>query len=227
MKMREKPLNFDLMSDLELAHYASCREEMAVRIITERNNQRMFRAAWSVVRNHADAEDVVQDAYLKAFSSIGNFAGQSSLATWLTRIVINTALDRQRAANRRREELLEQDVAMLDQYKKRHAYQDGRSPEAELLRSELSGLLKVAISKLSDEFRPVFVLRDIEGMSVRETADALGINEATVKTRLLRARRKLRIVLEPEFKSVAEETLPFAGADCQAMTKHVLVALKI
>ena len=215
------------MEETELVRRAILRERLAVQTITILNNQRMFRAAWSVLRNHADAEDVVQEAYLKAFTSLETFTGQSQLSTWLTRIVVNTALDRQRANNRRRTDLLSQDVAMLDEYRARFSQQEALSPEKELLRSELSRILKGLIAQLPDEFRSVFVLREIEGMTTRETADALDLKEATVKTRLLRARRHLRKMLEPDVRSVFSDTIPFAGADCEAMTGRVLSALKI
>jgi len=219
--------DYSCMAEPELVRRAILRERLAVQTITTRNNQRMFRAAWSVLRNHADAEEVVQEAYLKAFLSLEKFTGQSRLSTWLTRIVINTALDRQRANQRRQTDFLSQDVAMLDEYRARFAQQEKGSPEKELLRLELSRILKNLIARLPDEFRSVFVLRDIEGMSVRETAAALDLKEATVKTRLLRARRQLREMLEPDVRSIVSETIPFAGANCEAMTMRILNALYI
>ena len=220
-------LDYDNMSEAELVKRAIQREKRAVQTITTRHNQRLFRAAWSVLRNHADAEEALQEAYLKAFLSLESFTGQSSLSTWLTRIVINTALDRQRVDNRRRTDLLRQDVAMLDEYRARFARPALSSPENELLRSEVSRILKELIARLPDEFRSVFVLRDIEGMSVRETADALDLKEATVKTRLSRARAQLRKMLEPDVRSIFTDTIQFAGADCEAMTARVLSALNI
>ena len=220
-------LDYDNMGEAELVKRAIRREKLAVQTITTRHNQRLFRAAWSVLRNHADAEEALQEAYLKAFLSLETFTGQSSLSTWLTRIVINTALDRQRADNRRRTDLLRQDVAMLDEYRARFARPALSSPENELLRSEVSRILKELIARLPDEFRSVFVLREIEGMSVRETADALDIKEATVKTRLSRARAQLRKMLEPDVRSIFTDAIQFAGADCEAMTAHVLSALNI
>jgi len=219
--------DYENMSDAELVERAIRRERFAVETITTRNNQRLFRAAWSVLRNHADAEEVVQEAYLKAFLSFETFSAQSSLSTWLTRIVINTALDRRRVENRRKTDLLHQDVAMLDEYRARFARPPKSSPEMELLRSELSRLLKDLIARLPDEFRSVFVLREIEGMSVRETAEALDLKEATVKSRLSRARAQLRTMLEPDVRSIFAETIQFAGADCEAMTAHVLSKLSI
>ncbi|MCC3305218.1 RNA polymerase sigma factor [Sneathiella sp. HT1-7] len=226
--MPQKLAVIEMMDDVELARYAAARNPHAVRTITTRNNQRLFRTAWSVLRNHADAEEVVQEAYLKAFNSLETFSGNSSLSTWLTRIVYNAAIDRQRAIKRRHSEYLQQDVAILEEYQARYESQSGRlSPETELLRKQFSELLKTVIARLPDEFRSVFVLRDIEGMSVAETADALQIKEATVKSRLFRARRELREHLELKFETVAVDAISFAGADCDAMTNRVLAALNI
>jgi RNA polymerase sigma-70 factor (ECF subfamily) len=226
--MPQKLAAIEMLDDVELARIAASRNPHAVRIITTRNNQRLFRTAWSVLRNHSDAEDVVQEAYLKAFNSLENFNGTSSLSTWLTRIVYNAAIDRKRAIKRRKSEFLQQDIALLEEYQSRHQAQAGpRSPESELLRKQFSDLLKTAIARLPDEFRSVFVLRDIEGMSVAETAEALEIKEATVKSRLFRARRELRKHLELEFETIVTDTIAFAGADCEAMTTRVLAALNI
>lgn len=225
--MSEQAINFEAINDVELAHHAGLRNADAVRVITTRNNQRLFRVAWGVLRDHDEAEDVLQEAYLKAFTSIQTYAGEASLATWLTRIVLNTAIDRKRSVDRRRADLLSQDIAMLDEYRAQYAQNEDKSPENELLRAEAARLIQSALSRLEEEFRLVFVLRDIEGLSVRETAQMLEIKEATVKTRLFRARRELRNILEPGVKSVFTETLPFAGADCVAMTRNVLVKLNL
>ena len=225
--MPQTALNFETMSDLELADHAMRREIVAIRLITTRNNQRLFRAAWSVVRNHADAEDIVQDAYMKAFTAMETYTGKSSLSTWLTRIVINKAIDRKRQTKRQSLDLLKQGATLLETHRSPGSSQIALSPEAELGRKEVSLRLKDAIARLPDDFRMVFVLREIEDMSVRETASVLDLKEATVKTRLHRARRMLREDLEPEFKNIMSETIVFAGADCDAMTNRVLKALDI
>jgi|TARA_R100000455_G_C6268931_1_gene124498 RNA polymerase sigma-70 factor (ECF subfamily) len=223
-----KLADFEQMDDIELARRAARRETFAVRTITTRNNQRLFRTAWSVLRNHADAEDAVQDAYLKAFRSMENYDGKSSLSTWLTRIVYNTAIDRQRAIKRRREELQQKDISILEDYQSANLIEPTfMSPESEIIKKQFSELLKQAVARLSDEYRSVFVLRDIEGLSILETAQSLQIKEATVKSRLFRARRDLRKNLELEFDTIFADTIKFAGADCDAMTNRVLVALKL
>lgn len=216
-------LDYEALSDADLAARAAARDSQALRLITARNNQRLYRAAWSILKNRADAEEAVQDAYVKAFASAAApFAGQSSLSTWLTRIVVNEALARRRFAQRRKRWLEKADVAQIEEYR---TSMRARSPELEIAHAELARALEAAIAKLPDDFRAVLVLRDIEGMSVEETAAALSVAPATIKTRHLRARRKLRAALDPDFRAVVAETLRFAGADCEAMTARVLTAL--
>ncbi|MAL80820.1 MAG: RNA polymerase subunit sigma-24 [Sneathiella sp.] len=220
--------NIEMMDDIDLVRHASQKDAYAVRTIITRNNQRLFRTAWSVLRNHADAEDVVQEAYLKAFNSLESYSGRSSLSTWLTRIVYNAAIDRKRAQKRRQESLLLQDVPVIYDLQSWTASDvDFDSPESKLIRKQFSAILKQAVARLPDDFRSVFVLRDIEGMSVSETAEALQIKVATVKSRLFRARRDLRKDLAIKFESIFTDTITFAGADCDAMTNRVLAALNI
>ncbi|MEP2989790.1 MAG: RNA polymerase sigma factor [Parasphingorhabdus sp.] len=219
--------DYEKMSDLAVARCAARLNHRAIALITTRNNQRLFRTAWSVLRNHADAEDVVQEAYLKAFRSIENYSGTAALSTWLTRIVLNAAIDRKRSIESRRVALENQDVAYLEHYRMTYSSFDNsaNSPNSELARSELSKYLKAAVSRLPDQYRTVFILRDIEGMSISETADAMEIPPATVKSRLFRARRLLRKDIESEFGNVFDGTITFAGADCKAMTTRIVSEL--
>ncbi len=213
--------------DLALARRAAGRDVAAIRLITGRNNQRLFRAAWSILKDRSEAEDVVQEAYVKAFTSLDRFAGGSSLATWLTRIVINEAIDRRRSAARRAKFLADNRVAALETYRERmSAGSAAPSPEAESSRMELKALLERAVANLPEAYRCVFVLREIEGMSITETAQALDVAEATVKTRHWRARRQLRAALAPEFTSVFAASVEFAGADCERLTERVLSRLQ-
>jgi len=220
-------LDYEHLSDVELAKLVVQRDPHAVRLITRRNNQRLYRAAWSVLRDRPEAEDAVQDAYLKAFAAMASFAGASSLSTWLTRIVINGALERKRTADKRQRILREQSVIDIDDYRERlmAGSETSQSPEAETMRRQIAKLLERAVSNLPDAFRPVFVLREIEGLSVEETAEALQIPKDTVKTRLLRSRRRLQRELDPEIREALRDTFPFAGKDCDAMTERVLVKL--
>jgi RNA polymerase sigma-70 factor (ECF subfamily) len=225
MAARLKP-DLSRLDDLSLARLAGARDPDAVRLITERNNQRLFRAAWSVLRDRAESEDAVQSAYLRAFAGIGGYEGRSALSTWLTRIAINEALGRQRSARRRRARLDSGSVVQLDEYRDKLMRGSASilTPEASLARDQLRRLLEQAIARLPESFRLVFVLRDVEGLSVEETAETLSILPATVKTRHLRARRRLQEDLAPEMKSALSGTFPFACADCAAMTERVLEA---
>jgi RNA polymerase sigma-70 factor, ECF subfamily len=215
------------LSDSELASRIAARDIAAVRLVTGRNNQRLFRTAWSILKDRSEAEEAVQDGYLKAFDAIGTFAGRSSLSTWLTRIVVNEALSRRRRAQRRARLLNQESVLVLEEYREKlMAGSVEQSPEKTLLRRQIAKMLETAIARLPDTFRPVFVLREIEGLSVQDTAEALQIPEETVKTRLLRARRRLQKELDPELCGALSETFPFAGADCEAMTERVLTRFR-
>jgi RNA polymerase sigma-70 factor (ECF subfamily) len=214
------------MSDHALALQCAARDPDALRHLISANNQRLFRAAWSVLKDRHEAEEAVQAAYLKAIASIGQFEGRSSLSTWLTRIAINEALGRLRSARRRRTALENQGIAMLDRY--RAALMQGSdpaAPDADLARDQLRRLLEQAIAGLPASFRSVFVLREIEGLSVEETAEALALPPATVKSRLHRARAKLRQALDPEIRGALDGAFPFAGADCAAMTERLLALI--
>lgn len=214
------------LDDPALARRVAARDEDAVRLVTQRNNQRLFRAAWSILKNRAEAEDAVQSAYLRAFAAIERFEGRSSLSTWLTRIAINEALGRARSAKRRRAHLDEQSVTSLDEYREKlmRGSMSGAAPDSELARAEIRRLLEQAIAQLPESFRTVFVLREVEGLSVEETAEALDILPATVKTRLLRARRRLQETLAPQVQGALNGAFPFAGADCAAITERVVAA---
>lgn len=214
------------LSDLELAARIARRDRDAVRIVTERNNQRLFRVAWSVLKEREEAEDVVQSTYMRGFAAIDSFAGRSSLSTWLTRIAINEALGRARALKRRQKRLDATSVVDLNEYRERlmRGSMEGGKPDAELARGQIRETLEAAIAQLPADFRTTFVLREVEGMSVEETALLLDISPATVKTRCLRARRRLQELLAPELRSALTGSFPFAGADCRALTDRILAA---
>jgi RNA polymerase sigma-70 factor, ECF subfamily len=219
-------LDYDALGDAELARLCASRDADAVRHVLTANNQRLFRAAWSILKDRNEAEEAVQAAYVSAFSSIGRFEGRSSLATWLTRIVINEALGRLRSERRRRASLEAEGVPVLDTYREKlMAGSESPPPDAAVAREQLRRLLERAVAGLPELFRTVFVLREIDGMSIEETAEALDIPAATVKTRLLRARKRLQEALAPEVHDALLGTFPFAGADCAALTERVLARL--
>lgn len=221
-------LAYDDFSDLDLARLATDRDEVAVALITGRNNRRLYRAAWGILRNDADAEEVVQNTYLKAFRAITSFNGHSSLSTWLTRIAINEALRRKREVDRWQSRLEAENVASLEQYRERlmSGSISWSSPDAELAREQVRKILEHAIAQLPEPFRIVFVLREVEEMSVDQVAEVLQIPASTVKTRLHRARRRLQDSLSPELKAILVESLPFAGSRCAGLTHRLLEALR-
>lgn len=217
----------DRLGELELARLCAAREPAALRHVISKNNQRLFRAAWSILKDRDEAEEAVQAAYLSAFAKIGDFAGQSALSTWLTRIAINESLGRLRSNRRRQSHLAAEGVSVLETYRdKLMQGSEPVAPDATLAREQLRQMLEKAVASLADNFRAVFVLREVEGLSVDQTAEVLGIPPATVKTRLLRARRKLQEMLAPEVRSALDGAFPFAGADCERLTDRVLEVLR-
>jgi RNA polymerase sigma-70 factor (ECF subfamily) len=220
--------DYDGKSDLDVARLCAQRDRRAIERVIGANNQRLFRAAWSILKNRSEAEEAVQAAYLSAFAKIGSFEGRSTLSTWLTRIVVNEALGRRRAEGRRRRQLEQGGVAVMDAYREtlmRGSQAD--APDAVLARQQIRKLLEQAVADLPDMFRIVFVLREIEGLSSEETPVVLDVPVPTVKTRLLRARRRLRELLAPEMTTALNGTFPFAGVDCASLTERVLGKLQL
>ena len=219
-------VDYAALDDKALARLCGTRDREALRHLISTNNQRLFRTAWSILKDRNEAEEAVQATYLNAFAAIDNFEGRSSLSTWLTRIAVNEALGRMRAQRRRRIQLESDGVALIETYRERLAQASAvPAPDASVAREQLRLLIERAVADLPDIFRSVFVLREVEGLSIEETAEALAIPTATVKTRLLRARRKLQQALAPEVKGALTGSFPFAGADCAALTERVLAQI--
>lgn len=220
-------IDYQTLSDTELADRIAARDGAAVRIVTERNNQGLFRAAWSILGQRAEAEDAVQSAYLNAFASIASFRGGASLSTWLTRIVINEALGRRRAMLRRRSQLDAGSVVIMEEYRTKLTRGSATpvSPEGAAAQEQIRQLLEQAVARLPVHYRLVFVLLDVEGLSIEAAAQALAIAPGTVKSRHLRARRRLQQELDPDLRSALQGTFPFAGADCEALSARVAAAL--
>ena len=222
----QRRVDYASLEDVDLAALCCARDVEAVRHVLAANNQRLFRAAWSILKHRGEAEEAVQAAYVAAFSSIERFEGRSSLSTWLTRITVNEALGRVRAERRRRANLEAQGVPVFEAYREKlMAGSETPPPDAALAREQLRKLLERAVADLPEIFRTVFVLREVEGLSVEDTSEALDIAPATVKTRLLRAKRRLQEALAPEVKEALTGTFPFAGSDCAALSAAVLARL--
>ena len=211
--------------DAELVKRALARDEAAVRDIIKANNRRLFRLARGILRNDGEAEDVVQETYVRAFTRLTDFRGESSLSTWLSRIAMNEALGRLRR-QRPGVELssLPQGTleAQIIQFPLMSATDD---PEKSMAQREIQHVVEAAIDELPEPFRLVFITRVLEGMNVEETAEILDLKPETVKTRLHRARTMLRDNVEKKIGPVVMEAFPFAGRRCDRLTEAVLKRL--
>ncbi|HEY4030553.1 MAG TPA: RNA polymerase sigma factor [Caulobacteraceae bacterium] len=216
-------LDYAGLDEAALARLAKAGDHEAFRAVMQRYNQRLFRMARSIMRDDSEAEDVLQEAYVRAFSAIGRFREDSSLLTWLTRIVINEA--RGRLRRRRPTVGLEMFETDDDDAIVPFARPVPASPEADAARAEARRLMETAIDELPEPFRLVFILRELEECSVDETAERLGILPETVKTRLFRARKLLRRALEEKLMSSLADAFPFLGARCERITEAVLARL--
>ncbi|EYD74242.1 RNA polymerase ECF-type sigma factor [Rubellimicrobium mesophilum DSM 19309] len=205
---------------------ARTRDEAAVRELIRRLNPRLFRVARGVLDSDAEAEEVLQEAYLIAFTRLGEFRGEARFSTWVTRIVLNAAMMRRR----RTRPTEEYDTVAEDRMDGGQVltFPGGgtEGPEAALGRSQLRRLIEAAVGELPPELRLVFLLRESEGMSVLAIARDLALNPITVKTRLYRARRLLRATLEARLRGGFETAFPFDGARCTGMAERVVAALK-
>ena len=215
-------------SDAVLVDFARQGEEAAMRLIIQRHNRRLYRTARAILRDDPEAEDDVQEVYLRAFAALDGFRGEASLSTWLTRIALNEALGRLR--RRRPTSGLE----AIDAAAGRNGAdlivfpgaQPPGSPESEFARGQVRLLLEQAIDELPEPFRVVFILRDIEEMSIEQTALHLSLKPETVKTRLHRARRLIRAALSKQVSSAFAELFPFGGSRCDRMTERVMLLLR-
>jgi RNA polymerase sigma-70 factor (ECF subfamily) len=168
--------------------------------LVKKYDRNVFRIAQHITQNREDAEDVVQDAFLKAFTNLGQFQGQSKFYTWLVRIAVNEALMRLRRRRPERMVSLDEDINTGEDTIPREVADWSPNPEQLYNQSELREILQKTVQGLPPSFRTVFVLRDVEGLSTEETADALGLSIPAVKSRLLRARLQLRERLAKYFK---------------------------
>jgi RNA polymerase sigma-70 factor, ECF subfamily len=210
--------------DVDLVTFAKAGDEHAFRAIMERYNRRLYRLARTLLRDDTEAEDVVQETYLRAFSALSGFRGEASLATWLTRITLNEALGRKR--KQRPTVGLDTVEAMQESSAEIIRFPNMSSdPERSTAQHEIQKILEASIDALPEAFRLVFVMREVEEMSIEETAAFLGIRPETVKTRLHRARRLLRESLDERLASTLKDTFPFAGRRCERITQAVLVRL--
>lgn len=195
----------------------------AAAALMQRNNRALWRIARGILRDDAEAEEVVQETYLRGLSAIDRFRGDSSLATWLARIVVNEAM--RRLERRRPSVPMEEWDETLGADPGAYALAAPSDPEQVAARAEIRRLVEHAIDRLPAPFRAVFIMRTIEQMTVEETAAALGIPPATVKTRLWRANLALRAALGGDLAQAFSDAFPFAGARCDRLVAAVLAKL--
>ncbi len=208
------------LDDAALVHLARQRDGAALWLIIKRHNQRLHRVARAILDDHTEAEDVVQETYLHAFTHLADFRGEARLSTWLTRIALNEALGRRR----QRRPMVGMDAieSMAAPFSAHEL-----DPEQTAALADIRRLLERAVRGLPEAYRIVFVMRDVEEMSIEETAILLRLRPQTVSSRLHRARKLLRQALQDKLASVFTDTFLFAGAPCDRLTQAVLDRLAI
>lgn len=214
------------LSDAQLSLRIAAGDLQAFEQLMRRHNQALFRAARAILRDDADAEEAVQEGYLSAYRAMENFRGESKISTWLMRIVVNEALARRRKDARRAAVVPIRSGEIAEhEYEAEAAMSDGDRPDALAARGEIRKLLEQKIDALPDVFRAVFVLRALEELSVEETATALDIPEATVRTRFFRARSQLREALSQEVDLAFGDAFVFLGERCDRIVTRVIAKL--
>jgi RNA polymerase sigma-70 factor, ECF subfamily len=214
-------------TDADLVARVHRGDGLAFELIMRRHNRRLFRLARSLLSDDAEAEDVLQEAYVRAYASLGGLADPQALPAWLARIVANEALGRLRAAAH---------VVSLEEHRTRARGEtedgpvddpasDQPDPERLAASGELRRLLEAAVDALPEEFRAVFVLREVEGLSTAETAAYLALRPETVKTRLHRARRLLQEALGDRLLALSPSLFEFDGGRCDRVVARVLARL--
>jgi RNA polymerase sigma-70 factor, ECF subfamily len=213
-------------SDLDLVSRARARDAAAFRAIMRMHNQKLYRLARSIVRNDSEAEDIVQETYVTAFANLASFRGEASLATWLSRIAINEALGRMRRKRRAAAVIMSEPLvdAQIIPFPLAVSSDD---PERSMAQKQILKLVEQATDALPDAYRTVFVARAIEGLSIEETAELLGIKPQTVKTRLHRARDLVRKQIDERIGPILLDAFPFAGKRCERLTTAVMNRLDL
>lgn len=221
------------LPDDELAVRIARADHTAFETLMRRHNGRLFRVARAMLKDDAEAEDALQEAYLEAYRHIGKYRGDAQLATWLTRIVINQALMHLRKQKRDRvvvpiaePQRRTDDAARIASASLGDVVDEkSESPPSATLRAEIRQILERKIDELPVAFRTVFVMREVEDMTVQETAECLSIPDATVRTRLFRARALLREAIARDMDLAALDVFRFAGERCDRIVEGVLVTL--
>jgi RNA polymerase sigma-70 factor (ECF subfamily) len=208
----------DPLSDDQVVARVLAGETNMFEIVMRRYNQRLYRVARAILRNDNEAEDVMQEAYVRAYEHLDQFAGKARFSTWLTRIAVHEALTRQRRGHRYQEleAMSEDDKDPMDGFASL-----ALNPEEQASNSQIRRLLEEAVEKLPDAYRTVFMLRDVEEMSTSDTANVLEITEENVKVRLHRARALLRKTLYASAGMERKEAFNFHAVRCDRVVKNV------
>ena len=206
------------LSDEEVVARVLAGETAMFEIVMRRHNQLLYRVARSILRNDTEAEDVMQDAYVRAYEHLDQYAGKAKFSTWLTRIAVHEALARQRRGNRYQElePMSEPEGDPMDRFASL-----ALNPEQQASNSQVRRLLEEAVERLPDAYRTIFVLRDVEEMSTADAADVLEISEENVKVRLHRARALLRKSLFARAGMERKEAFNFHAVRCDRVVKNV------
>jgi len=194
--------------------------------LMRRHNRMLFRTARAILHDDAEAEDALQDAYVKAYGSMGSFRGDAKVSTWLARIVANEALQRLRKSKRRDTIVPLRTGGNQEELNEIPEGNMSKGPEQSAGRAEMRRLLEKRIDALPDAYRPVFMLRAVEELTVEETAEVLNIPAATVRTRFFRARSLLRESLASEIDLACEDAFAFAGERCDRIVAAVMARLR-
>jgi RNA polymerase sigma-70 factor (ECF subfamily) len=211
------------LADEEVVQRVLAGDTAMFEILMRRHNQRLYRIARAILRDDSEAEDLIQDSYVRAYQHLGQFQGRAKFSTWLSRIAVHEAL----ARRRRRGRYEEMKPMSEDQGEKmdRFASQEP-SPEQQVSSLETRRLLEQAIAALPEIYRTVFVMRDVEDMDTADTATVLDISEENVKTRLHRARALLRKKLYAQAGSQAREAFSFHAVRCDRVVRNVFLRIK-
>ncbi|MDR6391215.1 RNA polymerase sigma factor [Paraburkholderia phenoliruptrix] len=211
--------------DLALVQRIVAGDRAAFELLMRRHNRRLYRLARATLRDDAEAEDALQDAYLHAYRSLGRFRGDAALTTWLSRLVLNECYGRMRRHARRENvvPMVSSNTADIDIEAMRPS--DSEPPDSAVARAEMRALIERKLDELPDSFRTVFILRTVEELSVEETAQCLDIAEATVRSRHFRARSLLREALARDIDLASSEIFGFAGARCDRIVANVMARI--
>jgi RNA polymerase sigma-70 factor (ECF subfamily) len=207
------------LSDEEVVQRVRAGDTALFEVLMRRYNQRLYRVARSILANDAEAEDVMQESYVRAYAHLDQFAGRSAFSTWLTKIAVYEALARSRRSSRF--DSVEGDPVADDQGVAAFA-SENRDPERQMFDQEVKTLLEASIDQLPRDYRSVFALREIEGLDTAETAECLGVSEEVVKTRLHRARALIRQDLYRRAGATSASAFQFHLSRCDRVVDSVL-----